>query len=225
MSNKQSTRTHSRTPAQTMFPALSGSSSTPSQLPSAATQQSENFLRADAAQKRHQAYLARKEQERLEFLSREAKRAAKKKNERADLIQAQFKKNPSVHIRCILLWYMMLPGGKDLRTENDLEEDRAFHEAEWAKQQQREEDAIEEDRMTEKYLKKCEEERALAESEGRLDEYDQDQWDLYDSEAMQDYFSCQSNRDMIKKDAIRCPFCHECNYTPHYYLHREYITK
>ena len=216
MSQQQRTRASAQ--AKEMFPALSGASSKPSQPPSVATQKSESFLRADTDQKR-------KEKERLEFLSREAKRAAKKEHERADLIQAQLKKNPSAHIRCILLWYMMLLGGKDLRTENDLEEDRAFHEAEWAEQQQQEEDAIEEGRRTEKYLKKCEEERALAESEGRLDEYDQNQWDLYESESMQNYFSYQSSRDMIKKDAIRCPFCHKCNNSPHYYLHREYITK
>lgn len=203
MSKQQRTRTSAQ--VQTMFPALSGASSKPSEPPSAATQQSETFLRADAAQKRHQAYLARQEQDRLKFL-------ALKVRQRADLIHARLKKDPCAHIRCILLWYMMLPGGKDLRTENDLEEDRAFHEAEWAKQQQREEDVIEEDRMTEKYLKKCEEERALAESEGRLDEYDQDQWDVYEYESLCNWFSQKDmERIRIKKDAIRCPFCNECN--------------
>ena len=213
MSKQQQTRTC--TPKQAhneMFPALSGALSPPP--PSAATQKSETFLRADAAKKRHQAYLARKEQERLKFLVREAKRAAKKEHERAALIHAQLMKNPSAHIRCILLWYLMLLGGKDLRTEKDMEEDRAFREAEWAEQEQQEEDAIEEERRTEKYLKKCEEERALAESEGRLDEYEQDKWDAYEYESL--CWSSQKDRERIRinKDANRCPFCNECNNSP-----------
>jgi hypothetical protein len=193
-----------------MFPALSGAPSTPS----AATKQSEIFLRADSAQKRHQAYLARKEEDRLEFLARKAKQDARKVHKRAELIHAQLKKNPFAHIRCILYWYLLLPGGEDLRTEKDLEEERAFREAEWAEQERQEKEAMEEDRRTEKYLQKCEEERALAESEGRLDEYERDQWAAYESESMHNYFSYRSDKDRMTENAKRCPFCHECNNSP-----------
>lgn len=192
-----------------MFPALSGASSTPSPPPpSVATQQSESFVRADAAKKR-------KEQKRLDFLARKAKQDARKEHKRAALIQAHLKKNPYAHIRCILLWYMMLLlGGEDLRTEKDLEEDRAFREAEWAEQEQQEKEEMAEDLRTEKYLQKCEEDRALAKSEGRLKEYEEEEDALYEYESMTNYFACQSKRDIIKKDAIRCPFCHECNNLP-----------
>jgi hypothetical protein len=200
--------THKQQSQQEMFPALSGASSTPS----AATKQSESFLLADSAKKRHQAVLARKEQDRIEFLRRQAQRDARKAHKRTELIHAQLKKNPFAHIRCILYWYLMLPGGEDLRIEKDLEEDRIFQEAEWAEQERREEEAIEEERMSEIYFKKCEEERALADSEGRLEEYEQYTRDVYEHESLCNWFSQKDIEQILKKkDAMSCPFCHEFN--------------
>jgi hypothetical protein len=72
---------------------------------------------------------------------------------------------------------------------------------------------MEEDRGTEKYLQICEKERALAESKGRLEEYLDEELDLYESTCMREYFSCRSDRDRMIENAQRCPFCHECNNT------------